>query len=167
MAARPRRDARPYHRSGEHIVAKAVPYLVQRVADPNIPDASLTPLERTVRGWRLEILQDLGGDAVSAAKRAVLDAAVGSRIILSTLDSFLFELAGQRPRDGQPPGPVRLPDRQRPHAGIRLPRQATGGPGPRPCRASARRPRHLPVPAPVLGLYGGLWEPARTRGSRL
>ena len=94
MAARPRRDARPYHRSGEHIVAKAVPYLVQRVADPNVPDASLTPLERTVRGWRLEILQDLGGDAVSAAKRAVLDAAVGSRIILSTLDSFLFELAG-------------------------------------------------------------------------
>jgi hypothetical protein len=61
---RPRRGARPYHRSGEHIVAKAVPYLVQRVADPNIPDASLTPLERTVRGWRLEILQDLGGDAV-------------------------------------------------------------------------------------------------------
>jgi hypothetical protein len=57
MAARPRRDARPYHRSGEHIVAKAVPYLIQRVADPNIPDASLTPLERTVRGWRLEILQ--------------------------------------------------------------------------------------------------------------
>lgn len=47
---RSRRDARPYHRSGEHIVAKAVPYLVQRVADPNVPDASLTPLERTVRG---------------------------------------------------------------------------------------------------------------------
>ena len=39
MAARPRRNARPYHRSGEHIVAKAVPYLVERVADPNDPRA--------------------------------------------------------------------------------------------------------------------------------
>ena len=47
-----------------------------------------------MRGWRDEILEDLGGDTVSAAKRAILDAAVGSKIILSRLDSFLFELAG-------------------------------------------------------------------------
>ena len=93
MAARPRRDARPYHRSGEHIVAKAMPFLVERVTDPSVPDDVLTPVERTVRGWRDEILEDLGGDTVSAAKRAILDAAVGSKIILSSLDSFLFQLA--------------------------------------------------------------------------
>jgi hypothetical protein len=91
---RPRRDARPYHRSGEHIVAKALPLLVERVTDPAVPETALSPLERTVRGWRDEILEDLGGDTVSAAKRAILDAAVGSKIILSSLDSFLFELAG-------------------------------------------------------------------------
>ncbi len=89
-----RRAKRPYNPSGQHVVAKAVPYLVQRVTDPSVPDETLTPLERAVRGWRLEILEDLGGDAVSAAKRAVLDAAVGSKIILSSLDSFLFDLAG-------------------------------------------------------------------------
>jgi hypothetical protein len=93
MAARPRRDARPYHRSGEHIITKALPFLVERVGDATAPDHALTPLERTVRGWRAEILDDLGGDTVSAAKRAVLDAAVGSKIILSSLDAFLFQLA--------------------------------------------------------------------------
>ena len=98
MAARPRRDARPYHRSGEHIVAKAMPFLVERVTDPAVPETALSPLERTVRDWRDEILEDLGGDTVSAAKRAVLDAAVGSKIVLSSLDAFLFTLAstGQR-----------------------------------------------------------------------
>jgi hypothetical protein len=97
MAARPRRKRvrrRPYLASGHIIVAKAMPFLVERVTDPAVPETALTPLERTVRGWRAEILEDLGGDAVSAAKRAILDAAVGSKIILSSLDSFLFALAG-------------------------------------------------------------------------
>jgi hypothetical protein len=91
---RPRCDARPYRRSGEHIVAKAMPFLAERVRDPAVPETALSPMERTVRGWRDEILEDLGGDTVSAAKRAVLDAAVGSKIILLSLDSFLFALAG-------------------------------------------------------------------------
>jgi hypothetical protein len=95
MAPRPRRNTgrRPYHRSGEHIVAKALPFLVERITDPTIAEAALTPLERAVRSWREEILADLGGD-VPAAKRAVLDAAVGSKVILDSLDAFVFELAG-------------------------------------------------------------------------
>jgi hypothetical protein len=96
MTAQPRRKRvrrRPYLASGHLIVAKAAPYLVERVADLRVPDDALTPVERTVRGWRAEILEDLGGDTVSAAKRAILDAAVGSKIILSSLDSFLFQLA--------------------------------------------------------------------------
>jgi hypothetical protein len=107
---RPRRDARPYHRSGEHIITKALPFLVERVGDATVPDHALTPLERTVRGWRAEILDDLGGDTVSAAKRAVLDAAVGSKIILSSLDAFLFQLASSGQGMGKStPGGVRTP----------------------------------------------------------
>ena len=75
-------------------MAKSLPLLVERVTDPAVPETALSPLERTVRGWRDEILEDLGVDTVSATKRAILDAAVGSKIILSSLDSFLFELAG-------------------------------------------------------------------------
>ncbi len=97
MATQSRRKRvrrRPYLASGHHIVAKALPLLVERVTDPGVPDERLSPLERAVRGWRDEILMDLGGpETVSAAKRAVLDAAVGSKIILSSLDGFLFELA--------------------------------------------------------------------------
>jgi hypothetical protein len=96
MAARSRPKRvrrRQYLASGHLIVAKAAPYLVERVADLRVPDDALTPVERTVRGWRAEILEDLGGDTVSAAKRAILDAAVGSKIILSSLDAFLFQLA--------------------------------------------------------------------------
>jgi hypothetical protein len=107
---RPRRDARPYQRSGEHIVAKAMPFLVERVTDPAVPETALSPLERTVRGWRDEILEDLGGDTVSAARRTVLDAAVGSKIILSSLDAFLFQLASSGQGMGKStPGGVRTP----------------------------------------------------------
>jgi hypothetical protein len=95
--ASPRRRDRLRRRhslaSGQRIVTRALPFLVERVGDRTIPDASLSPLERAVRAWRDEILEDLGGDTVSAAKRAVLDAAVGSKIILSSLDNFLYQLA--------------------------------------------------------------------------
>jgi hypothetical protein len=96
MTAQPRRKRvrrRPYLASGHLIVAKALPFLVERVTDPAVPETALSPLERTVRGWRDEILEDLGGDTVSAARRTVLDAAVGSKIVLSSLDAFLFQLA--------------------------------------------------------------------------
>jgi hypothetical protein len=80
-------------RNPTRIIRRALPYLTERVADPAIPDARLTPLERTVRAWRLEVLADLGGDAASAATRALLDATVGTKLILSSLDAFLFHLA--------------------------------------------------------------------------
>ena len=41
---RPRRDARAYVRSGEHIVAKAMPSLVERVTDPAVPESALSPM---------------------------------------------------------------------------------------------------------------------------
>jgi hypothetical protein len=50
-------------------------------------------------GW-LKQKGHLGGDAVSAAKRAVLDAAVGSRIILSTRSPMPRATGSWRPRSG-------------------------------------------------------------------
>lgn len=111
MAGQPSRKPRPsrrqqpwrrrvrlkaYHVTGHALVAKTAPHLVvERVANPAVPDDVLTPLERVVRAWRLEVLEDLGGlDTVPAAKRAVFDAATGSMIILSSLDAFIAELAG-------------------------------------------------------------------------
>lgn len=88
------RAKRPYQRSGLHVVNKALPYLLERVTDPAIPDETLSPVELAARAWRQEVIADLGGlESVPAAKRALLDAATGSKIILDSLDQYLFELA--------------------------------------------------------------------------
>jgi hypothetical protein len=53
-------------------------------------------VERVVRAWRAEVLLDLGGpETVSAAKEALVDAALGTRVMLDSLDLYLFELAAQ------------------------------------------------------------------------
>ncbi len=88
------RAKRPYQRSGLHVVNKALPFLLERVANAAVPDELLSPVELAARAWRQEILVDLGGsEAVPAAKRALLDAATGTKIILDSLDRYLFELA--------------------------------------------------------------------------
>jgi len=88
------RARRPYHRAGLHVVSRALPYLLERVADPAIPDEALSPVERAARAWRLEVLEDLGGsEAVPAARVALLDAATGTKILLDSLDRYVFELA--------------------------------------------------------------------------
>jgi hypothetical protein len=53
----------------------------------------VTPEEEDSHG---QVLHDLGGpEAVSAAKRAVVNAVLGTRIMLDSLDRYLFELAAQ------------------------------------------------------------------------
>jgi hypothetical protein len=71
---------------------KALPYLMERVADRALPDEALTPVELTTRQWRREAEQDLGGELV-ATRQALLDAAMGSMILLASLDRYVFELA--------------------------------------------------------------------------
>ena len=96
MTARsPRHPAkRPYVRSGLHVVRGALPVLLARVTDPAVPDGALSPVEQAARDWRAEVLADLGGpEAVPAAKRALLDAATGTKIILDSIDRYVFELA--------------------------------------------------------------------------
>ena len=98
-AARPpqnRARRRPYHRHGQGLVTKAIPYLVERVKDPALRDDALTPVERAARAWRTEVVQDLGGpEAIPAARTALVDAALGTKIVLDSLDRYLFELAAQ------------------------------------------------------------------------
>ena len=96
-SSRPRRTGRrAYHQHGRAVVSKALPYLMERVTDPAIADGELTPVERAARTWRMEVITDLGGlEAVPAARIALLDAAVGSKVILDSLDRYVFELAAQ------------------------------------------------------------------------
>lgn len=90
------RPKRPYHRSGRIAVAKALPFLVERARDPAIPDGSLSPVERAAREWRQAVVADLGGaEVVPATLGALLDAATGTKILLDSLDRYVFLLAEQ------------------------------------------------------------------------
>jgi hypothetical protein len=87
---------RAYHQHGQGIVSRALPHLMERVLDPGLSETVLSPVERAARDWRQQVLDDLGGlPAVSATRRALLDAATGSMILLASLDAYVFELAGQ------------------------------------------------------------------------
>jgi hypothetical protein len=70
--------------------------LTARIADETVRDDELSLLERGVREWRRELLDDLGGpQAVTAAQRALVDTAIGSQILLQTVDRYLFDLASR------------------------------------------------------------------------
>jgi hypothetical protein len=52
-------------------------------------------IARAVRGWRAEVAQDLGGrDALSQAKRTLLDVAAQDVVLLSITDTWLRENPG-------------------------------------------------------------------------
>ena len=91
-AKRPPNRVRDYHRSGQHTLERALPYLLERIAGDNVSDGVLTPLEAAARAWRKDAEQDLGGE-LAATKRALLDAATGSMILLASLDRYVFALA--------------------------------------------------------------------------
>ena len=90
------RQKRAYHQHGHGVVAGALPFLVARLVDPAIPDADLLPVERAARALRRDMLEDLGGpEVVSAAQRGLLDASLGSLIVLQSIDAYLFKIAAQ------------------------------------------------------------------------
>jgi hypothetical protein len=90
----PEPESRPYHQHGLHTVKRALPFLLERVNDTAIPDADLSPVEHAARQWRESVISDLGGrDAITTIKLALLDACVGSWIVLSSVDAYLFEMA--------------------------------------------------------------------------
>jgi hypothetical protein len=88
------RPTRTYHRSGHDTLTRTLPHRMERVLDPAVADDALSPVERAARDWRQEVVADLGGlTAVQAAKLALVDAAVGTKIVLDSLDRYLFQLA--------------------------------------------------------------------------
>jgi hypothetical protein len=77
-------------------MTKALPRLLERIVDRSLADDALSPVERAAREWRQEVLADLGGpEAVSATKRALVDAVTSTKILLDSLDRYVFELAAQ------------------------------------------------------------------------
>ncbi len=90
------RATRSYQTHGLHAVSRALPSLLARVTDPSVPDDALTPVEHAARAWRSDVMADLGGlEQVSAQRVALLDAATGSKIVLDSVDRYLFALAAQ------------------------------------------------------------------------
>jgi hypothetical protein len=91
-----RRPKRAYHQHGHGFVTRALPFLVARLTDPSLSDSDLSPVEQAARALRQGIVEDLGGaEKVSTAQRALLDASVGSLIVLQSIDAYLFGLAAQ------------------------------------------------------------------------
>lgn len=82
------RFTRQYNPAGHRTVQARLPVTLARAVDPEVPDASLTDVERACRGWRQELVQDLGGEP-SAAQGAIVDSVVGSILMLHTIDAFL------------------------------------------------------------------------------
>jgi hypothetical protein len=73
MTAAKHPPKRASHQHGQGFVAKALPYLLERVADIT-PRRDAHPPERAARQWHREVGQDQGGE-LAATKRALLDAA--------------------------------------------------------------------------------------------
>jgi alkanesulfonate monooxygenase SsuD/methylene tetrahydromethanopterin reductase-like flavin-dependent oxidoreductase (luciferase family) len=96
-AEQPRNRApRRYDASGLYTVERAVPHLIERVADPALPADALTPVERAARELRADVIRDHGGiEACTAGWLAALDAMIGTKIMLDTIDRAIFTLAAK------------------------------------------------------------------------
>lgn len=84
---------RTYQRHGLNLVEKAAPYLVKhRITDPTVEDGALSPFEAALRGLRRELTADIGPNPPTA-KIILLDAILGSTLILWSVDSYILTLA--------------------------------------------------------------------------
>jgi len=84
--------SRRYDRSGVNTIKRALPHLLDRVNDPTITD--LTPVEAVAREWKENVVRDCGGvAALTTTRMALITSAVGSLIMLSTIDRYIFDLA--------------------------------------------------------------------------
>jgi hypothetical protein len=91
----PDEPTRAYHQSGVHTLKKQLPHVLARISDDTVSSDSLSPLEVAGREWRQAVISDHGGSqALTTTKLALVNATLGSWLLLSTIDSYLFELAG-------------------------------------------------------------------------
>jgi hypothetical protein len=85
---------REYHRTRLTSMKKDLPGLLARIVDDTIPRDDLHPLEIAAREYRQSLLRDLGGSArATAVQRSLVTLLTGSWILLSTVDSYLINLA--------------------------------------------------------------------------
>jgi hypothetical protein len=95
LESEPEPTSRPYHSSGLYRLKRQLPHVLDRIRDDTVPADALSPLEVAARDWRAGVLIDLGGrDALTTSKLALINAALGSWLLLSSVDAYLFELAG-------------------------------------------------------------------------
>jgi hypothetical protein len=77
---------RSYQKHGHYLLKRAVKELGSRAIDRR------TQRGRALMRWRSEVLRDLGGEeAVSAQKKAVLDLAVKTKLLLDSVDVWLLQ----------------------------------------------------------------------------
>jgi hypothetical protein len=82
----PRNRPRLYLRSGFYEAKRALETYGERLLPG--PD---TPLGRALHDWRASLIDDLGGeDAISTQQRAVIDAAVRTKLLLDSVDAFVL-----------------------------------------------------------------------------
>jgi hypothetical protein len=81
-------DRRRSHRYAEHgltTLRKAVRTLGARAIDPT------TPVGRALSAWQRDLVQDLGGaETVTTAQRQVIEVAARTKLLLDSIDGWLF-----------------------------------------------------------------------------
>jgi hypothetical protein len=83
--AKPRKKpTRPYQKHGHYLLKRVVMELGSRTIDRR------TTVGKALLEWRAEIIRDLGGD-VSAQRRAVIDDAVTTKLVLDSIDNWLLQ----------------------------------------------------------------------------
>jgi hypothetical protein len=86
--------SRRYDRSGVNSLRRLLPALLDRVNDDAVLTETLTDVEQIMRTFRNDLIADTGGrSTITSAKLALVNAAVGSWLVLSCVDRYLVELA--------------------------------------------------------------------------
>ncbi len=80
-----RNRPRPYRKSGQYALKRAIRMLGTRAIDRR------TRVGRQLAAWRTDLVGDLGGvDQLSTQQRALVDEAVKLKLLLDSIDGWLF-----------------------------------------------------------------------------
>lgn len=91
----PEEPLRRYDQSGVNTLKRQLPDVLARVCDDTVIPDNLAPLEVAARDWREGVIRNLGGrDTITTAKLALVNATLGSWLLLNTVDSYLMRLEG-------------------------------------------------------------------------
>jgi len=89
----PEEPPRRYDQSGVNTLKRQLPDVLARVSDDTLARDKLAPLEVAARDWRESVIRDLGGrDTITTTKLALVNATLGSWLLLNTVDSYLMRV---------------------------------------------------------------------------